>query len=356
MKNLFSLIILSGILLFNSCTKEKIVEVEKQYSWKLHDRFLYGDKIQMNSYATGDNMYIIGTTVFSKFTANESDSSLVNVESSILKSAYPVQRKLPISEINNASPDHDYVTIRSNRDYVWGLTSRSISMVAIDSNFWQFNFPSYWMGDCMLLNGNNQCLIPYNTYIPNSNSVTFNARFCVVEIYRDGYDQILDTLKAVPIPIDSNLGGVLSLNTVDGNFYACLSKATIRVTPDYKVDQVSSNRLVRIFKYQGSLYGVGLNQLFRSDEEGLSWTPIVQVSESAYLHTFKVINNELIAFYNDQLLHLTITGNSMEQKEILNDGLEGNKITSISLFKGKVYLTSISGVFTKEYSKFLTYK
>ena len=208
----------------------------------------------------------------------------------------------------------------------------------------------------MLLNGNNQCLIPYNTYIPNSNGVTFNARFCVVEIYRDGQDQILDTLKAVPIPIDSNLGGVLSLNTVDGNFYACLSKATIRITSDYKVDQVLSNKLVRIFKYRGSLYGVGLNQLYRSEDDGVSWTPIIQISDDANLNTFKVIDNELIAFYNDQLLHLTITDNTLEQKEILTDGLEGNKITSISLFKGKIYLTTVSGVFTKDYNKFFTYK
>ena len=149
MKNTLLILSLLVLTLFNSsCTKEKIVEVEKQYSWKLHDKFLYGAKIQMNSYTTSDNMYMFGTSVFSKFTTNESDSTQVSVEGSILESAYPVQRKLPISEINNAFPDQDYVVIRSNQEYLFGPGWRSISMLGIDSNFWQFDFPSYWMGDC----------------------------------------------------------------------------------------------------------------------------------------------------------------------------------------------------------------
>ncbi len=43
-------------------------------------------------------------------------------------------------------------------------------------------------------------------------------------------------------------------------------------------------------------------------------------------------------------------------RELVNDGLAGNAITSISLFNNKVYATTLSGVFTKELEEFFTYK
>lgn len=350
----FSLLLIAVMF---SCTKEKIVTLEKEYSWKQHDHFLHGHQIQMNSYVASNDLFMFGTTLFSKFTANSTDSSQINLVTSYLRSPYPIQRRLPISEVNNAIATESYITIRSNKDYLWGLTRRGISMPTIDSNFWRFDFPPYWMSECMLLNGHNQCLVPYNTFIPNtSNSVTQNARFCILEIHRDAYNEILDTLIPVPIPIDSNLGGVLSLHTIDGNFYACLSNATLRITPTYEVTQVSNEKLYQVFKYRGALYGLGYTYLYKSTNNGLSWFPLLQVSENAYRNNYAVIDDELLAFKNDQILHLTITDNKIEQKEILNDGLEGDEITSLSLFKGKVYITSFSGVFTKDYSTFFTYK
>lgn len=351
------LVVASLILLIISCEKEKVVFVEKPISWSKHDNFLNGHQIQMNSYATNDNLFLFGTTLFTKFSVVSGDSNQVYPETSYNRLDYPIQYKLPIGSINNAAPTESYVTIRSNKEYLLNQTLKRINMYDIDSNFWRFDFPPYWMSECMILNGNNQCLIPYNTHLPNSSAqVSLSARLCILEIHRDSYNQVLDTLVPVPIPIDSNLGGCLSLHTFDGNFYACLSKATLRISPDYNVSLVSNEKLYQIFKYKDALYGVGINYLFKSDDNGLNWYPLLQVSESASFNNYQVINNELIAFRDGQILHLIIENNTIQEREIMNDGLEDTEITSISQFKGKVYVTSFSGVFTKDLSAFFTYK
>ncbi len=51
-----------------------------------------------------------------------------------------------------------------------------------------------------------------------------------------------------------------------------------------------------------------------------------------------------------------IDANGIRRRELVNDGLAGNQITSVCRFRDRVYVTTLSGVFYKPYRDFLTFK
>ena len=63
----------------------------------------------------------------------------------------------------------------------------------------------------------------------------------------------------------------------------------------------------------------------------------------------------LIGYRNDQLFRIKLEPGS-KTVELANAGMEGHWITSVSLFKDRVYLTTLSGVFTKNLSDFIKLK
>ncbi len=51
-----------------------------------------------------------------------------------------------------------------------------------------------------------------------------------------------------------------------------------------------------------------------------------------------------------------IDANGISRRELVNDGLAGNQITSVCRFRDRVYVTTLSGAFYKPYRDFLTFK
>lgn len=75
---------------------------------------------------------------------------------------------------------------------------------------------------------------------------------------------------------------------------------------------------------------------------------------------YKKIDDKIIGYCNSQIfeLNIKIDANKYELSltELDNDGLEGKIITSVSKFDNKIYLTSFSGVYYKDYDDFFVKK
>ncbi len=104
-----------------------------------------------------------------------------------------------------------------------------------------------------------------------------------------------------------------------------------------------------------------LKQTYLSVDKGETWEeflafPIYDFTGSnACYHNFEVIDGEIIAYPKcnvAKLYHLYIKDNAFHVDTIPSDGLENTKITSISEFNNKVYVTTWSGLFYKDLKDF----
>ncbi len=114
-------------------------------------------------------------------------------------------------------------------------------------------------------------------------------------------------------------------------------------------------RLYRIFKVDGQIFGFGWQEMYTSSD-GLSWTKIADIDPVFQSINMVEIEGRTIGHRTDQIFLFTIEDNTLSIVELTNEGLEGNQITSVAAFNGKVYVTTLSGVFTKSIEDFFTEK
>jgi hypothetical protein len=210
----------------------------------------------------------------------------------------------------------------------------------------------------MKINSENQILIPYNT---SDNSVSF----LLVDMKIDKVDKywIDDTLKTKKIIIYSgspliNLTFIFSLFSNKDYYFATLEN-TYKIKSDGSFSKILDGRVGKFFQKNDTLYSLVSGFIYQSTNDGDNWInfgAIPQNLNSLNFLDYYLVNNEIIGTYNAQLFHLTINKNSLTVKEIDNDGLANNSITSISKYYDKVYVTTLSGVYYINYKDFLKYK
>ncbi|WP_125869943.1 hypothetical protein [Williamwhitmania taraxaci] len=113
------------------------------------------------------------------------------------------------------------------------------------------------------------------------------------------------------------------------------------------------------FFYKGdTLYGISPSDavLYQSLNDGDSWTSLGKINPDFSLLNFYTLDNEIIGTYKAQLFHFSISTTGITVKEIDNDGLAYNTITSVSKYTDKVYVSTLTGVYYISYKNFFTYK
>jgi hypothetical protein len=353
MKN-FSYLLL--VLLLTGCTKEKIIESEKEHRWKAHNGFSYQQAAVLNSYATDDKLYLIGRSFYTLSDSLREDGGYPAI--TLLNYGFNIDYKMPIKDLLyvysfgdrfiNVIPTKNTVNYVSNGSF-------SINMKDRDSDFSEFNFIAYWSGECMKINNQNQILIPYKTY---NNKVILS--FLLMEIKVDqeffnGEDKA-DTLKTRIIKLEDETG-ITSLFSTKEDFIVSAARNTYKIKSDGAATKVFDGVFSRIFQENDTLYGISSGKIYRSVDNGASWPDNGDISNDfSLLINFCLIDHEIIATYLDQVFHVFINDGLISVREIDNDGLEYNFITSVSKYKDKVYVTSETGVHYIAYKDFFTYK
>lgn len=87
---------------------------------------------------------------------------------------------------------------------------------------------------------------------------------------------------------------------------------------------------------------------------GASWQSIQFVDSLLHHINYLVLDQELIGYYKGQLFHFEIDPIEGLQKmeELKNDGIENHEITSISKLDDQVFVTTLSGVYSKSITDF----
>ncbi|WP_282037076.1 hypothetical protein [Saccharicrinis aurantiacus] len=351
--NLFAIAIFS----LTSCTKEKIINGEDLYSWKAHKDFQYENKILTNGYSDTSAFYASGPNGFYKVEYDKSAQQENFTNYVLINDLNIHQRTLITSEII-ARTGEKGVAFNATKNPSHGHTYDFLSIPDIDSTCSRVCAPYYATSKALVMNHKNQCLIPYYSYSDGEQSSTYiNAKFIITELsiineYGRSYIEIANTVK---LPLEEEMGSIRSLHSIGKYFFASCLYHTIRIDDEFKVDYIYPTSLVKIFEFNGKLYAFSDYDFLCSDDKGLNWKVLSSNIGNLHQVNYSVINGRLIGYYNSQILEFSLSDTEISWQYLVNDGLKGHKISSISFYNDKAYVTTLSGLFTKEYSDFFTY-
>lgn len=354
------LFIISLSLLLISCENEKIIEVEKEYKWKSHLNFRYNDVVQMNSYATKDRLFFLGYNSFSTLVpdsiSNPDLPFVGNVAHYDNWSEQPSEKKLPICAdyFISYNPINGWVAFIPTMNPVTSGTSVSLNIKFIDSTYAYFDLLHFSSGECISINEQNQALIPYVSFVDSKNIL----KLAMVDIKAESiYNVKLDTVKTKMLSItDDYQYNVIALESIGNYFFLTTNSKVYRIDNLGNIETVLGTRLNKIIESSGTLYGFGSDNIYMSSDNGLTWNIGYSVQHDFSLLNYTKIDNKIIGYRYGQLWDISVSETELIAKELDNDGLDGISITSVSKFDGKVYLSTLSGVYYKLADEFFDYK
>ncbi|MEM9834685.1 MAG: hypothetical protein AAF944_28945 [Bacteroidota bacterium] len=356
------LLSLIGLVLLIAGCEEEIIEVEREHSWQADDNFIYDNVVQMNSFATDDMLFFRGHTYFTSMVADSlehPDDSWQgsNTTRYFLWTTQPANEKLPIGpDFFVSTVSNGFLAFISNRNPVNDGASVSFNMKTIDENFGSFDNSHFSGGEKIVINEQNQVLIPYS-HAPGGGDI----KIALVDIEYDStnvhVDHKVDTVGIRLITIDDQFqNSVITLKSIGSNFFVTTDTKVYRLNSDGRIATVLEERLYNIFEDSGRLLGFGRGNIFSSTDDGLTW---IKGDETPWLMAslnFAKVDNRVVAYRFAQLWEVSTTETSFDFRELDNDGLDGKMITSVSEFDGKVFVTSLSGVYHRPTDDFFTYK
>ena len=152
-------------------------------------------------------------------------------------------------------------------------------------------------------------------------------------------------------------GFIFSIGGIDPSAYG-----TYKINTDGTYQKIFDQLFIRVFSYQNRLYAMydNFNQsyILESQDGGLSWTQRFAGEGIALAATtFYELDGELIGHWNGQLVLVEEFSNDLFKTVELNPReLENDYITSINKLGDKVYISTLSGLFSRDWEEFLADK
>lgn len=348
--------------IFTQCKKDdddgEIQTIENK--WKPSNLFKYENKLQTNSLAVDDKLVFTGQN-YSIGEVDQNNPGTLTTENWSMP-VYKYNYKPAISNSFFVYPIGDnFIRFQSLFDNTSDIGNKDLYMPDIDTLFSGFKNLYITRGEGTLVNNKNQCLIPYNVKFASPiNGASGELRFLIAHLgYKNSFgDSTLDTISAHKIISNHNITYLSDLNTVDEYFFVSAGSKTLRISPDFTVQNCFNGILTEIFKHQDRYIGISNTGTYQSFDNGLTWE--LKFPTSIYLANliFHEMDNNILGVYKDQIFHFEFdfANNVLYTKEIVNEGLEDKQITSLALYNDKVYISTLSGIYEEEYITFFEYK
>ena len=366
-KKTMILIFFTTILI--SCKKETIKEIvykDKEYSWKRDLRFSGDDAILLNSFASTDKLNISAIGLWITIDTADNYEGILNFDYYL---NYSIKRKIPITEQIFAYywDEQKEITINST-GYQTAQYLPHFCLPKLDTAFLKIN--DYYIGrksEFIAINDNMYCLIPYLTksYLPGFFIIKPNSHLLNGIIHID-FNTDNATVRKIKLSTDEYKNSVYFMTSYYNSFFVNLEREFYRIDTLGNSQNVLHQSIYQMIQISDSLIAFGIDdQTYLSTDHGESWKNFLKIPKkdftesNACYHNFEVINKKIIAFPIcdvGKLYQLSIKDDKFQVDTIPSDGLERQDITSISEFNGKVYVTTLSGLFYKELDKFMENK
>ena len=317
--------------------------------WEEDQRFLYDLRGQYNAASDGNNLYLLGAKHLSHL---ELEDSVESVTHSILWMDYNQNHKMPVAPQISLTANHEAVRVIPNSNPVLGSSDFYLHLPSLDPAFIGFGFPNFYMSNCMAINSRNEFLVIY--YVRTASEEN-TIKGLVVATATESYgpeSNYLDTTKTWTVDLP---GYLYALYAFDEDFYVASDGGTYKINATRTALRVSSSALYKMFRVDDQLYGLHNQELYASDQ-GDNWELVGNLDFNFSLLNYQLVEGKTIAYYNSQLFHIEHKEGDIHVTELDNTGIESHKITSVARLGPRVYVTTLSGVFFKEYDSFLTPK
>lgn len=357
-------IITAAILVFAfaECKDDEEVIVEheiKPQIWEEIKHFSGRSKILLNSLATNDKLIIYGHDAVTQVFDIKENGDL----------SYETYSFDPFDTFYKPTMNSNFMStaiydIKINLTAILGdwastLPHYIFDLKRFDSSILHIHKLNHFEGEFIPANSAKQLLIPIRAY----NSLRSEFILASVRMPFNHFIEGVD-LKYLAIP-DPHFHW-LYLNSMDDVFFAANTEATHRISSDGTINEISNFGLKTIAKYDpdinvtGDEFYLGFNRQGHaaiSRDKGFTWDAFNNLSFPWIdVYHFTNINGEILGYYNNSIIHLILKDNSLEIKQVDIQGLEGHYITSLSKFKNDIFVTTFSGCFKKQASKFFTYR
>lgn len=342
-----SLLLLAGILVLGcSDNLDQNIEPElEQPVWQEDDRFLFDNKAFNNSAYNDDGIYFAGL-FYGSMLRNDGD----NEDVTSVRVNYDQNYKMPISDLLFLNASESKLNIRPSQSM---LEEEYIDMKEVDPEFYSFDFPNRWSSEAMLVNSKKQCLVPYRVGSPASGLV---IKFLLIDIdLIDDNGRYFVDVKNIEI-LDFLGAGyyTTTLFCINDIFFVNNPFGTYIIDTEGNHQQVSDDPLYDTFYYDRFYYGIANYGRFYKSSDAVSWSQVGELSSTFSLLDYTLLDGKNIGFRNSQIWIISPNESEIETTELDNTGLDGNQITSIGKFNGKIYVTTYSGIYYKDEEDFWT--
>jgi len=341
-------------------------------AWKSNPYFFREGKILLNGHISGDCLTIAGVKAISTFDTSSSMEPLVNIAVDGFSAL----------DYRPAMSDHFevYKGEHSSELYIntnWypslELLHVNLDLATVDSIHFSADDmiePEYYTHPIGVFNNQNQLLVPVH-----KNDVAAGLVMSLTNIQMTNTEKIkfTDTVEAFqstltydlkPIYFDvDQFQYVRGLFSFDENFFVSIDDGFWKIKPNS--DKVkaffsggNSHDVVRkMIRYKDHFLAFTdyEGNIYQSDLSGEVWNKVGSNFHPYFDEMdFFQVGDTLCFYAYSQLYTLNLDNETI--KELDNTGLEGNAITSVNQFNGKVWVTTLSGLFTRDEKDFFTYK
>ncbi|RNI28684.1 hypothetical protein [Rufibacter latericius] len=340
------------VLLSVGCHEDEeaaVTPVPPTVAWQEDERFLFDTKVQTNSYSDGASLYLMGLNSLIKVT--QDNGKEVTSRSLLEGVRNPTQYKYPISSALTAVVFNESTLICYPTHYPSLQSGKGILMTNLDPAFQAFDFVNANQGECMKISPGKVLAVPYRA---SDGMKVLLVSLEVTPSTTGLYDQVRITGTKVVL-ISSSLVPIQYMGLHPEGFYVATGGASYLLSPDGNLQKLRDSGLLNVFTYKQNVYGL-FNDGLHHSPDGKTWNFKADISTLNLLSYTSLHDTLLLGTFNDQVFQLRIKPTSINMLELQNEGLKGNKITSVALFGHKVYITTLSGVFVKDEKDLLTYK
>ncbi len=358
--------VIALFLFVSSCSKDVPLEPENEpeneSSWTIDERFVYQDKTQLYSAKISDKLAMIGPYGYTTLHQSEqaSPQEMNDIQRYAIYFRPSVSVKLPISDryfVGASMQNSAILFINSDHPVSSGLTA-SLNIRNVDPDFIEMLSIHSHYGESMAINNQNQTLMAYRATSTNHSTV----KLLLVDVDPGGEGPGIPTLlrirsTKVIVLDDREHYGFDMIEAVDDHFLVSSQTKTLVVEKDGSYRSVLDRALLRVFKHNDKLYGFGRDgKFYQSSDKGNSWRSSFEVERFLSDVSFTHVEDQLVGYRYGQVWKFDFNDSGYEVEELVNTGLVGNLITSLNEFDGKVYVTTLSGVYYKPLEQFFEIK